>query len=494
MPAHLRFQRSQPAVSRRALYFAIGVGLACAVAAACSSPEGKPGGSAGGSSAGTMNEMGVESGGAPNGEAETSSGGEPSSNGEAGAAPNEMESAGAGGDTTEAGVHGIVLDSATKRPLFGRTISIGALNTKSDEQGAFQLRSANPVYDLTIADADGSTISIYQGLTRRDPVLLHRHSSFGIDTAYSASIAGTLSKPDAESLTSKDVAVVQFFSAAGDDHTLLGGSVPPYAPDYGLFLRWRGVSSIAGTLVARAIVEPTQSSADPRLHFFVQREVTLQDGEMRLESLTLSPVSTKQLTGTVALPNGIRLTQLQEYYRLPLPNAVIAINNFVDPSPNFAHEVDDLAGDGKQLCVMAISNTPSSLSTERCGLATHSNNVSITLQVAPSLLAPAAGDVLTKNTQFSWSPFENGVYLLQLEPAVPSRSTPNIDLYTTKTSASWPARSVDPSLATFYECSVGGLGPFTSIDDAASAEGLGAIIRPELRRSFSPPLELTTGP
>jgi hypothetical protein len=392
-------------------------------------------------------------------------------------------------------VRGVVLDAATKRPLFGRTISIGTAHTRSDERGAFELNNASPVYDLTIVDADGATISVYQGLTRRDPVLLHRHSSLGGDAPYSASVVGTLSKENAELLSETDLAVVQFFSAAIDDRILLGGSVPPFAPDYGIFLNWSGASSVSGKLVARGILQPNEGrSADPRQHFFIEQDVTLQDGEMLSSNLTLAPVSTKPLSGMVTVPVGVTLTQLQEYYRLPLPNAVIAINNYIDPSPTFTHEVDELGGTDKQLCVLAASTAKGLLTTERCGLSAGSREASVTLQVAPSLLSPNHGEKLTKRTQFAWSLFEHGVYLLELEAAIPSRSTPNIDLYTVNTSADWPVSTIDPSFSTSYDCTVAGLGPFTSVDDATSAEGLGAIIPRELRRSFSAPLEFATGP
>src|SRR6266542_2176869 len=145
-------------------------------------------------------------------------------------------------ETASSVVTGVVLDRETLRGLPGRSILIGDARAKSDENGRFVISSTTMIYDLAIVDPDGSTISIYKSLSRRDLVLAHRRSASRDPMAHSAFLNGKLSGGAAYPLTGQDLVAVYFFSQTTDDQVILGGAGPhPHGPEYGpMFLQWNG--------------------------------------------------------------------------------------------------------------------------------------------------------------------------------------------------------------------------------------------------------------
>jgi hypothetical protein len=70
-------------------------------------------------------------------------------------------------------VEGRVLDLNSLSPLAGRIILVGDQQVTTDEEGRFALDDVAPVYDLFVAETDRSMVSIYEHLSRRDPLVAH---------------------------------------------------------------------------------------------------------------------------------------------------------------------------------------------------------------------------------------------------------------------------------------------------------------------------------
>jgi hypothetical protein len=69
-------------------------------------------------------------------------------------------------------VVGRLLDSTSGGPLRRWTVAMGDERKGTDADGGFSFAGVPPLYDVVILDPDGSSIAIYKGLTRRDPLLL----------------------------------------------------------------------------------------------------------------------------------------------------------------------------------------------------------------------------------------------------------------------------------------------------------------------------------
>jgi hypothetical protein len=419
--------------------------------------------------------------------------------GNGGAAPTEPEAAsGAGAGGGDSGdpltLRGVLLDYATKRPLVGRRLLVRQKHTTSDAKGRFQLDGVSESYDLVITEANGSVVSIYQGLTRRDPVVLHRPYAFGVEGDRSSWVRGMLSKPGNEPLTETDSASVQFFSPLADARIVLGGQTPPFGPDYELFVQWSGAADLKGTVFARGTFAGAGGDAEP---FFAMQQLELESGEAAMLDLELSPIERGKVGGSVSAPADAALTQIEEYFRLPLPNAVLAVNDASTSTSSFEHEVDDLRAAGGTLCVAALGTGNGSLRTERCGIELGTTDVSLELQSPPVLSEPDPREPLDSESQFSWTAFDDGVHRLALETSVPTASSPNLYVYTAATSVTWSSLAelgapAQPS--THYTCTVSGFGPFSGLDDAAALDGLGSLVPTEQRTSESAPVELTAMP
>jgi hypothetical protein len=66
-----------------------------------------------------------------------------------------------------------VLDFHFLSPLAGRVVAIDQHQTTTDADGRFALEDVGPIYDLVIVEPDRSTVSLYEHLSRRDPLLVH---------------------------------------------------------------------------------------------------------------------------------------------------------------------------------------------------------------------------------------------------------------------------------------------------------------------------------
>jgi hypothetical protein len=389
---------------------------------------------------------------------------------------------------------GTVVDFVTLRPLPGRTVSVGSQSTTTDADGGFSFASVGSVYDVTVIDPDRSVISIYRALSRRDPMLPHKTPP--IPTSHSVTLSGDISGGANYPLSSSDSVDVYFFSPEADNESSIGGGLPASmdGPGYGpMYLDWDGVDSISGQLIALGTFG---SVGDAGPDFWVAATpVTVGSGPTAYMNLALGPVlQTGHISGVIDVPPNGQLEADEAFYRLPIVHATIGLGVTQYGTESFDHIVPDLSNMGGQFCVGALA-APGFALTQRCGLTLGQTDVEVAIQLAPSFLSPATWMGITASTPLSWSEYDNGVYLLELESAVPSGTVPSLYVFTSATSQTWPDLSSVgisfPSPASF-NITLAGLGPYATIDDALGPDGFGSPFPSELRRSYSPTVYATT--
>ena len=413
-------------------------------------------------------------------------------NGDGGGGAGIPSSADAGVAGGAQDVSGIVVSLATGRPLESRTVVVGGRRAITDGNGAFTLPGVAAVYDAVVVDPDGTVISVYRGLQRRDPLLTHA----GAPTpAHAGSVDGDLSGGNNYPLAPTDLVTVQFVAPQANQFSPLGGllSTAQLGPEYGpIPLQWAGPDTLTGDLSAFATFAAADGGASS---WFVHQALTVGDGQTAVADLVLAQVTqVVHVSGTMQPGSQDYGVSKEAFYRLPIPNSRIDVP--IAQGATFDDDVPDLGDAGAELCVGAVG-TAAAVLTEQCGITPGQTPFALTLQAIPAVSSPADGAMVTKDTPLSWAGVDRGVYLLQFAPLAESAVTPRIDVFTAGTSAIWPDLTVAgvafPS-ETNYEWTVGAFGPFASIDDALGPQGIGAPLPTEIRRSYSTIIHLATAP
>jgi hypothetical protein len=484
------------------------VAMATLAVAGCHGAKGAGGSGAGGDAARDGGSPGVAGGGGTSGGGAGVTGAAGlSAAGTSGGGAGMTGGAGAGGGSTIAGT---VINQRSHFPLVGFAVWLGAQKRPSDSAGKFTFDGAPARYDLMIVDPDGAAISIYRGLTRRDPLLAHEPSpSFsdplpGAAGVSSAGISGTLSGPGTFPLGPKDFVSVQFFSALASAKYSLGGQGLLRGPDYSLSTVWNGTGPLAGQLVALGYFlrdadgGAPDAGVPPQQAAFVSQPLTLSNGGQPKVDLAMVPVAYGHVTGTADCPPSAMITQQEAYYAFTTGLMLAGGTSESGKTGPFDDVVPDLSGKGPRLCVRAVGWWTRSyeglLETWKCGLAVGAAGVALTLQAPPMLTAPAPG-YFSATTTFSWSAFDGGVYHLALIANPPQNIRPSVHVFTADMSATWPDLSaLDVAFPTLsgYTATIEGVGPYATMDDAVGPDGIGVISPTELRQSSAPAQSFAT--
>jgi hypothetical protein len=416
----------------------------------------------------------------------------------------------AGTGDASAEIAGKVVDFVSKRPLAGRTVFTSGSSTSvtTDANGAFSVSEAPPLYDAIVVDPDGTTVSVFRGLTRRDPVLPHAATTVSGTTGNVGFATGTISGGTKFPLGTGHVVDISFFSADADGHVRLANS-PTGAggPAYTLGVDWYGPSSTDGQLVALGSfglgtddVDGGAADASPGddggTFWFVRRTFSMVEGKTETADLALSPIRTAQVSGTIA-SSSYPVTELLAYYRFPTPHSLVSFDQVNWGASSFNVTVADLTDVGATFCLEAVHGVALGAelaTTERCGVAPGSTSASLMLQAPPSLLTPAQGGDVGPDTPFVWTSFDGGIHALQLVSAFPSARAPSITVFTAESTAPWPALSsagIAFPAGSAYQAIVLGMAPFSTIDDALGPTGFAAVIRTETRTSYSAAMDLS---
>lgn len=458
------------------------------------------GGASGEASSGDEFESGADGGGTDTGGADA---GGPS---EAGSGSSEAGAPGMEDDTSST-IRGTVVDYEFQLPLAGQTVVVAGEVTQTGADGTFSLPRPSRAYDLEIIDADGVAISIYQGITRSAPRLVHFPATPMATPARSEIVQGTLSGDLTFPLRQdrpSDIVSIYLLSERGNVRSLVGGGLPPYGPDYTAYLAWDGPETLDATLFAFASAGSAETDSQARYRAFAASvPVVLEDGGALTQDVELAELPIGVLSGSAQLPAGVQLSNYETFYRFPLPRTLVAFPNADlvggHPPPtaeSFTFDLPKLDVSGARLCVAVRSDVDGTLRSERCGVELDGDPVQLELQASPILSAPEVGAPFDQATRFEWSAFDGGVSILELMPSAVTPKSPSIHVFTAATAfdaQTLPEDSVDFARAA-YDVVVVGVGPFEDLDAAVGVEGLATSLRNESRFAKGLPRALGTAP
>jgi hypothetical protein len=389
-------------------------------------------------------------------------------------------------------ITGTVLDSAG-RPLPDHIVAVGGERTTSDGEGRFTLPHIPAGYDLVIASPDHSRATVYQDLGRRDPVVTHETPRRDARArAHKAQVDVTVTGGEA----AKASWHVNFASPRASADLLIKGMAPDAAgvvKPGTLAIEWDGADTITGVVMALLMKEERRALTP----WFAQQQVTLRTGETARVQLVLAKVPVvMRPAGKVTLPDGVPPFDTQYHEHFSVPGSGRALHSSY-ASRREAFAVADLRAFGVELCTEAFQWNPYLRSQRtQCGVDPAQGAV-LALPPAPAFTSPAWDTPATPGMRFSWSPHPGAVYRLMLATVggKPTAAFPQVDIYTAKTTASWPDLSAVgvafPTGLTYYGVTIAALGPHSSIDDVAVPREAGAAQRRPTDRWKSESQELS---
>jgi hypothetical protein len=393
-------------------------------------------------------------------------------------------------------VRGMVVDKSG-RALPDQIVAIGAEKTTSDGDGRFSFPKMPAGYDLVIASPGGGHVTVYQGLSRRDPIVRHSGPR-AKGPVHRAQIFVKLAGPHA----GRDSWQVHFvssraFASTRDEASAAGAGKTRY-PDT-LVVTWDGADTIAGVVMAHAM---RVQRLDIPLATFAQRQVTIRAGETMSLELAPEKVAVVRRPGAkITVPKNVPpfKPNYTEEYRLPALGFAMH-----GPGPAASpYDIPDLRAFGMQLCAEAFQWNPYLHSGRtQCGVDI-GKLTSFELPAPPAFTAPAWDAFATPEIRFVWTAVPNAVYRLLLEDASmvegASKSVrPTVEVVTSQTTAGWPdLHAVGISFPTepgAYAAEIGVHGPFASIDELAGPQGFGDPAPRDRWGAESQPLSIRTRP
>jgi hypothetical protein len=423
-------------------------------------------------------------------------------------------------------VAGQVVDLRNHRPLAGRLVAIGPKRAVTDADGRFTLAGVPDRYDAVVVEPDRATASVYRGLRRRNPLLVHR-SLDKPEGQHITDIVGTLS--GGGSVEKGDYVVVAFLSHEGSAIDLPAAAAAdrqPTYPAYGpLRVSWRGPDTITGELVA--LLVPGAAPRSPpgsgvgRPALLAHKTIALGTGFVTTPAiqidehncaavpppappsrgptaipLAFAPVGERHVALTVEAPY---LDSLALRYRWPALDAELGLPSFGPthkrlPARPIPLEVDvpDLDDLGAVLCVEAVANHVSSVETctfPRNAPAMVKPRLGPTLSMTPGPHDAGGKTIFAPTSRASWTRFEGGVQMLAFEAQFSSTAHPSVYIFTEETSAGWPDLTalgiLFPADFVDYDIGITGFGPYASLDQALAPDGIGAAALSDRYRAGS---------
>lgn len=392
-------------------------------------------------------------------------------------------------------VDGSVVEGIYRVGLPGRTVVIGNRQTTTRDDGTFSIEAASSKYDALVVEPDRRYVTIYYGLTRRDPVLTHQSSGSGPSyVASNVPIAGRLSGSFGFPLEPYHQVDVYFLADSTFGAYRLNSFLNA-GPEFGpMEIPRRGTGPVTGDLVALgrilAVGQGWVGSA-----VLAWRTVTLADAGLPSQDLTLLPVGNARLAGSVKMYEGGRGVggYWIDYFERKSKEG-ISLDRRSAVSDSFDFEVPDLTEIGGEYCI-GVSDNAGRANAIKCNIQASMENILILVDNPPEIQRPLSGAPVSKDTVLSWTAVPNSVYSLWIGPSDQAgQDLPGIRVYTTETQLRWPnleAIGVPFRPSVKYEGTVAAFAPFGSVDDVASWAG------PEppgtdRQRLFSASFEATT--
>jgi len=422
--------------------------------------------------------------------------------------------------TPDSTVSGVVVHEWEHWPLAGRVVEISGKRAVTDEAGRFSIEDVAATYDAFVSDEDGSWVSLYRGMSRRDPVFSHRaldYKTMGRERHAAqlfVKVEGGTWPLDRDSL------VIQVRGPAMKLETLRGGS--DGAETGPIRVGWDGGPKLQAELVVLRRYYPNKSYAELAPGELLQPAamarvpLQLEAGREARVTVTLAATPVLRVRGTwggrIAQAPPVGSDLYRDYRWIFGKYGSVIYGPLVSRDGAFDYGIVGLepgpANEPRTLC-LRVHDTKAM--AQRCGVGPN-DTVLLSLDDPPRLLVPSIspeaakaasarrersfGPPLTDRSEFSWEAAP-GVNRLRVEAESSLPATPSFDVYTVESHAKasdFVRRTRLSRSEAEYKVSLTHFASFGSLDRAFAPDGLGARATKELFFSRSDEVPVLTVP
>jgi len=374
-------------------------------------------------------------------------------------------------------------------PMEARVIHVNGHRAATRKDGAFDIGGVSGTYDLWIEHDREERVTVYRGLTRRNPLLEHEGSTnIPSDRHWNkASISGIV-RGDLSFPIEKDQRLSFLFmaetAAGGWGMGSRMGQDGNLGPRFGrMTIGWEGKPTLAGTLIAiGSKMKKDNLWLDPVLG--VQPVVVNDKAETTVE-LTLIHLSTGRIAGEIRPTGGYRSWNGYLDFRPDGGRGSIDLGCRLDDAwrsqGRFDCLVPDLSVLHGQYCMSLIDGTAHGSTLEHCGGTIGMTDFSPTFQPPPELHALDKPGLVNTKTVLAWSGEAKAVYAVDVHWSYDGESSADNDgkgvdlrLYTTGTRLAWKdleRYGVKTPPGRKYEVTVSRMFPYRTVDEIASGSG-----------------------
>ena len=336
-----------------------------------------------------------------------------------------------------------------------------------------------------------ASVTVYRGLTRRNPELQHEA---GYDLPQDsrshnkASISGIVRGDFSFPIDKDQRLAFRFMADVAEGGWSMGarlGQDNSLGPRFGrMTIVWEGKPRLAGTLIAiGSKMTKDNLWLDPVLG---AQPVVINDKAETTVEITLTKLSTGRIAGEIKPTGGYRSWNGYVYFRPDGGRGSIDLGCRLDDAwrtqGRFDCLVPDLSVLHGQYCMTLIDGTAHGSTLDYCGGTIGMTDFSPPFQPPPELRPLDKPGVASMKSVITWSGEEKAVYALDIrsstdyEANAPKnvKSFDDLRLYTTGTRLAWKdleRYGVKTPPGTKYEVTVSRMFPYRTVDEIASASG-----------------------
>jgi hypothetical protein len=368
--------------------------------------------------------------------------------------------------------------------------------TVLEREGRFSFAKAPAIYDVWVANKRGDTVVLYQGLTRRDPVIHFAHDYDSAQEAppHRAAIRGILRGNFPFPTENGYMVTLAYLAGKTKAFSQFGQQLPYGGPRFGRWnVQWDGEPTLRGTLVA---LGQHGEKGKPWLEaFLASKSLSLVPGDDASLELKLTPVSIGRIAGVVDILHKDVVREIYFSYRLAKGLGEFGIGScpvlktYDCPLPNLT----TLAG---TYCAVVSINFPYGEATgkvTKCGGKLGMTDFSFHVGPPPKFKAPRENFTMTRESTLSWVDAEKGVYHVELMPDSRMAIKPTIEIFTAEKELRWPdleGLGLKFPAGAQYRFRVSRLSPYASVDELVSGRGFPQN-QDEVQEIASEPIEVT---